>query len=231
MNKTEIEKIVGKFESHKINVIFVSEANFAHSTHIKGDLDDFIRAVKSFGESIVFAGDFSFSESYFFHEVKRTVGTYEIAPTADGINLTQFLPELKSYETHFGETVFLNFWTLYKNRVFSFIHQAEWFSAFSADFERAQALFEEVEGKEMVRIEQLAMNEQQMAEERRNRLREILEELSADRQFIALKPQKAQQEYAILKYPELGELSASSLKEEISNLNARLQARKILSNT
>jgi hypothetical protein len=56
----------------------------------------------------------------------------------------------------------------------------------------------------------------------------LLEELAEDDKFISLKTQKAKQEYALGRYPELGELSQHISKNEISNLNARIEARKML---
>ena len=168
-------------------------------------------------------------EDDFLQEIKKpALGEYNDPPNDAGINLTQFLPGLAEYRSYLEQTSLLIFRVFYKNQVFAYWHKAEWYEAFTKLFEEAQEIFEEKENVIREQQEQQKTVAREAADQRETYLRSLLEELTTDDKFIGLKTQKSKQEYAIARYLELSELSLHILKEDISNLNARIEARKML---
>ena len=228
MKSINISEIISTIEAQGIKVIQIDYSE-AKSTRLKGGLDNFIAAVKAFDEKVIFLQDFSFDEEDFFHELKEPVlGDYDEELGENGINLTQFLPELGEYKSYLEQTSALIFRVFYKNQSFSYWQNAEWYEAFIEKFEKAREIFNEKE-QEIRAQQELEINaEREAQEERESNLRGLLENLITDDKFISLKTQKAKQEYAIAQYPELSELSQFVLKEEISTLNARIEARRMM---
>ena len=228
MKNINISEIISTIETQGIKVIQIDYSE-AKSTRLKGGLDDFIATVKAFDEKVVFLQDFSFDEEDFFHELKKPVlGTYDEEPSESGINLTQFLPELLEYKSYLDQTSALIFRVFYKNHSFSYWQNAEWYDAFIEKSEKAREIFNEKEQEIRVQQELEANAAREAHEQRESNLRGLLENFITDNKFISLKTQKAKQEYALAQYPELSELSQFVLKEEISNLNARIEARRMM---
>lgn len=228
MKSINISETISHIEAQGIKVIPIDYSE-AKSTRLKGDLDDFLAAVKAFNETVVFLQDFSFDEDDFFHEIDKPVlGEYDDPPGENGINLTQFLPELDEYKNYLEQTSMLIFRVFYKNQVFSFWQSSEWYESFIEQFEKAREIFEEKEQAIKEQQEREISAAQEARDRRESYLRGLLENLADDDKFVSLKTQKAKQEYAIVQYPELSELSQFVLKEEISNLNARIEARKMM---
>lgn len=228
MQSINVDEITNDLEAKEIKVISVGY-NELKSIHLKGDLDSFVTTVKALNENVVFIQSFSFDEDDFFHEIKKPVlGEYSNPPEDKEINLKQFLPELADYESYFEQTSLIIFRVFYKNQVFAYWHKAEWYEAFTELFEEAQKIFEEKENVIREQQEQQKNAAQEAADQRETYLRGLLEELSTDDKFIGLKTQKSKQEYAVARYPELSQLPVHILKEDISNLNARIEARKML---
>jgi hypothetical protein len=228
MKSLDINELVGSIEDQGIKVVHIDYSEFK-ATRLKGDRDNFVAAVKAFDEKVVFLQDFSFDEDDFFHELKKPVlGEYDNPPTENGIDLRQFLPELGDYKRHLGQTSAIILRVFYKNHYFSYWQNAEWYDDFTEQFERARVIFEEKE-RLLTEKHELELNAARESREKRETyLRGLLENFTNDENFISLKTQKMKQEYAIAQYPELAELSQFTLKEEISNLNARIEARKML---
>lgn len=228
MQGINIDEITSDLETKEIKVIPVGY-NELKSIQLKGDLDSFVTTVKALNESVVFMQSFSFDEDDFLHEIKKPIlGEYSDPPKDNEINTKQFLPELAEYENYFEQTSLLIFRVFYKNQVFAYWHKAEWFVAFTKLFEEAQKIFEEKENAIREQQEQQKNAARETADQRETYLRGLLEELATDDKFIGLKTQKSKQEYAIARYPELSELSMHILKDDISTLNARIEARKML---
>lgn len=228
MDNINTDEIISNIEAQGIKVVSISYADFK-SIQLEGNLENFIATTKAFNENVVFLQSFSFDADDFFQELNKPVlGEYDEPPSESEIDLTQFLPELKEYKSHIGKTSLLIFRVFYKDQVFAYWHKADWFEAFTNSFEEAKNIFEEKERsiKEQQTRQQDATREE--SEKRENYLRGLLEKLTTDDKFASLKTQKVQQEYALALFPELGELPQHLLKEEISNLNARIQARKML---
>lgn len=229
MNVIKVEEIVSYLDSKGIHVVLLSHWDIKSTGHLKGDLDSFIAAAKLFNESIVFVQEFSLDEDDLFYKPDDPIlGEYEQPSSEDGINLIQFLPALEEYKKYIGQTSFLIFRVFYQNKTFDYFHYAEWFEAFTELLEEAQYIYEEKEKVIKEQRERQQIAEREKAEQRENQLRDLLEDLAGDDKFISLKTQKAKQEYAVARYPELAELSQHILKDEISNLNARIEARKML---
>lgn len=227
MKSLDISEMVGSIEAQGIKVVVIDYSELK-STGLKGGMDDFIAAVKAFDEKVVFLQDFSFDEEDFLHEIKNVFGDYDNQPTENGIDLIQFLPEIADYKKYIGQTSSIILRTFYKNQIFSYWQYAEWYEAFIKQFDRAREIFEEKE-KVLKEKQELELNAaKETREKRENYLRGLLENFMADEKFISLKTQKMKQEYAIAQYPELAELTPFVLKEEISNLNARIEARKMI---
>lgn len=228
MKTVNIDEIKSDMEMRGIKIIPIGYSK-SNAIELKGDLEDFIATVKAFGESIVFLQEFPFDSESFLHEQDEEIlGEYDQPASEDGINLTQFLPELENYRKYLDQTSFLIFRVFYKNHTFAYYHYAEWFEAFNKLFEEAERIFEEKE--KALKDEQAEQKNaaRKEAEQRSDFLRGLLEELTGDDRFISLKTQKAKQEYALARYPELTELSQHNLKDEISNLNARIEAKRML---
>jgi len=224
----DINEMIGSIEDQGIKVVPIDYSE-SKATRLKGDRDDFLAAVKAFDEKVVFLQDFSFDEEDFFHEFKKPVlGEYDNPPTEDGIDLRQFLPELGDYKKRLGQTSAVILRVFYKNQSFSYWQNAGWYEAFTEQFERARVIFEEKESSLREKHELELNAAREVREKRESYLRGLLENFTDDENFISLKTQKMKQEYAIAQYPELAELSQFTLKEEISNLNARIEARKML---
>lgn len=221
-------EIVSDIEAKGIKVIPIGYAK-SNATELKGNLENFITTAKAFGDNIVFLQEFSFDNESFLHEPDEEIlGEYDEPAGEDGINLTQFLPELEDYRKYIDQTSFLIFRVFYKNQTFDYYHYAEWWKSFNKFLEEAERIFEEKEKalkKEQAEQQNAAREE---FEQRGEFLRGLLEDLASDDKFTLLKTQKAKQEYALARYPELAELSQHILKDEISNLNARIEARKML---
>lgn len=228
METINIGEIISDIEANGIKVIPTGYAK-SNSADLKGNLDSFIATAKAFNENVIFMSEFSFDNESFFHEPHGAIlGEYDEPASEDGINLTQFSPELEDYKSYIGQTSFIIFRVFYKNHTFDYYHYAEWFDAFNKSLEEAERIFEE---KEKVIKDQRAQEEnatRKEAEQREGFLRGLLEELGDDAKFASLPTQKAKQEYALARYPELNEFSPNLLKVEISNLIARIQAKKIL---
>jgi hypothetical protein len=228
MKIININETISTIEAQGIKVIQIDYSE-AKSTRLKGGLDDFIAAVKVFDEKVVFLQDFSFDDEDFFHEPKNPVlGEYDEEPSENGINLTQFLPELSEYKSYLEQTSALIFRVFYKNQAFSYWQNADWYEVFIEKSEKARGIFNEREQKIRTRQELEINAAREAREQRESYLRGLLEALITDDKFILLKTQKAKQEYAIAQHPELSELSQFVLKEEISNLNARIEARRMM---
>jgi hypothetical protein len=228
MNVFNTDEIISNIESQGIKVISIRYADFK-SIELKGDLGSFIATAKAFNENVVFFQDFSFDQDDFFLEINESIlGEYATPASEDGINLIQFLPALEEYKNYVGQTSSIILRVFYQNKVFAYWHNAIWFEDFIKLFKQAQSIFVQ---KEKAIREQQAQQQNAAREEaaqREDYLRALLKELSTDDKFISLKTQKAQQEYAQARFPELSELSQHILRDEISNLNARIQARKML---
>ena len=138
------------------------------------------------------------------------------------------MPALAEYKSYLEQTSLLIFRAFYKNQVFDYWHKAEWYGAFTKLFEEAREVFEEKENSIREQQEQEKNTAREAADQRETYLRGLLEKLTTDDKFIGLKTQKSKQEYAIVRHPELSELSPPILKEDISNLNARIEAKKML---
>lgn len=228
MENIDTDEIINNIEAQGIKVVSVGYANFK-SIELRGSLEDFIATAKAFNENVIFLQSFSFGEDDFLCEFEKPIlGEYDEPPSEDGINLAQFLPELKEYENHIGKTNLLIFRVFYKNQVCAYWHKADWFEAFTDLFDKAQDIFEvkEEAAKDHQAQQQNAAVEE--AAERESYLSNLLKEFITDDRFESLKTQKAQQEYILLCCPELNELPQHILKDEISNLNARIQAKKML---
>lgn len=110
----------------------------------------------------------------------------------------------------------------------SYLLYADWYKEFDEEFGKAKAIFEEKENALRQERERERITSRQEAERKENELLQLLETLTTDAKFVLLSTQKAKQEYALAQFPELSELSPLRLKDEISNLNARIQAQKLL---
>lgn len=229
MESINIAEIINKIENQGIKVISIGNTHLNKVTRLEGDLETFIQTAKAFNENVVFMQDFSFSANDFFYKSDKPIlGEYETLPNEEGIDLKQFVPLLADYESYIEQISSLFFRVFYKDQIFAYWHKAEWYESFTKLFEEAQQIFEEKEQTKKNEREQQQNEEREAAERRENYLLNLLEDLSTDDKFISLKTQKAKQEYALVRYPELSELSQHILKDEISNLNARIEARKIL---
>jgi hypothetical protein len=220
--------IISTIEAHSIKVVSIGYADLK-SIELKGNLESFIATIKAFNENIVFMQEFSFDKEDFLHEPDEPIlGEYDQPPGENTINLTQFLPALEDYKKYVGQTSFLFFRVFYQNKNFAYRHNAQWFEAFTKLFEEVRCIFEDKEKaiKDQQAKQQTAAQEE--VDQREGYLLGLLKDLISDHKFISLKTQKAKQEYALVYYPELAELPQHILKDEISNLNARIEARKML---
>lgn len=235
MKQIEIDEIKNLLESSGLHVVEIDYTDLKSATYLKGSLEDFISAAKAINETVVFLEDFPFGEDHFFYEPNGEIlGEYEQAMSAEdeeqnaGINLAQFLPSLEEYKSRVGQTNFASFRIFYKNHVLSYLLYADWYKEFDEEFGKAKAIFEEKENALKQEREREQVTSSQEAERKENELLQLLETLATDAKFVSLSTQKAKQEYALARFPELSELSPLRLKDEISNLNARIQAQKLL---
>jgi hypothetical protein len=228
MNTINMSEVINIIETEGIKVIPIGYGK-SNSNELKGSLEDFIAAAKAFEEPIVFLQEFPFDNESFLHEAQGEIlGEYDEPANENGIDLTQFLPKLKDYKKYIEQTSFLIFRVFYKNQAFDYYHYAEWFTEFNKLLEEAEQIFEEKEEKLKIEQAERKIAARQEVEQRNEVLSAFLEELADDDKFLSLKTQKAQQEYALARYPELAELSSNVLKDKISNLKARLDAKKML---
>lgn len=236
VNLINTDEIVEQLQSKAITVVRLDGFDAKGATnYIKGDLEDFITAAKALNENVVFLSEVLLSENDFFHEPNAEIlGEYEQSPVADeeepieGINLIQFSTTLGEYEEYIGQTHFLLFRLFFKNHSLSYLHYPNWIAGFNEAFDEAEKIFESKEKKLRDQKEQEETTLKEETERRETGLVQLLEALADDDKFVSLSTQKAKQEYAVARYPELTDLSPQRLKDEISNLNARIQAKKML---
>ncbi len=207
----------------------------AATNYLKGDLQTFVAAVKALNENVVFVQIIVLSEIDFYYEPENEIlGEYQISED-DGdlssgkrINLIQFSGDLSEFRKYIDQTHFLLFRVFFKNQSLTYIHYADWVEEFNKVYDAAEEIFET---KEQELKQQQEQAEAQLREESGKleaELIQMLEVLSDDAKFVSLPTQKAKQEYALALYPELSGLPSFRLKDEISKLNARIQARKML---
>lgn len=235
-NIINTDEIVEQLQSKAITVVRLDSFDSKGATnYIKGGLEDFTSAAKALNENVVFLSEVLLSENDFFHEPNAEIlGEYEQSSVAgeeepsDGINLIQFSTTLGEYKQYIGQTHFLLFRLFFKNHSLSYLHYPDWIAGFNETFDEAEENFE---SKEKQLRDQKDQEETNLKEETRRRetgLVQLLEALADDDKFVLLSTQKAKQEYAVARYPELTDLPPQRLKDEISNLNARIQAKKML---
>jgi len=228
-------ELVNHIQAKGIQIICIEYSNVKSTIHLKGNLESFFAAINALNKTAVFMQEFSFDEDDFFHEPDtKVLGEYgqfiegKSKYQNSGINLIQFLPQLEEYKSYIGQTSCLLFRIFFENQSLSYFHNAEWYDAFNNSFKEAKEIFEtkEYETKTKRELEEVTLREK--TEKRENELLQLLETLPDDDKFVSLSTQKAKTEYVLARYPELINLSPIRLKDEISNLNARIQARKLL---
>lgn len=237
MNINDSSEIVDYFQKEGISLIYLDSSELKAATnYLKGDLQNFITAVKALDEKVAFVQIIVLSGSDFYHEpVNEILGDYQrledeedAISSAKQINLIQFSDNLDEFKKYIDQTHFLWFRVFFKNQSLTYLHYADWVEEFNKVYDKAEEIFEAREKDLRQQREKAQVLSREASGRQEAELIQMLELLGDDAKFISLPTQKAKQEYALALHPELSGLQPLRLKDEISKLNARIQARKML---
>lgn len=236
MNINDFNEISNYFQQEGISLIHLECSELKAATnYFKGNIQSFVAAVKALNETVVFVQTIVLSESDFYHEPENEIlGEYQSSKDNDSslsdkrVNLIQFSGELSEFRKYIDKTHFLLFRVFFKNQSLTYIHYADWVEEFNKIYDAAEEIFETREQELRQRQEQAEALLKEESGKLEAELIQMLEVLGDDAKFVSLPTQKAKQEYALAIYPELGGLPSFRLKDEISKLNARIQARRML---
>jgi len=234
--KINIDELINKLESDgfiPIRVIYQKSPRIDVLT--RGDLDYFLKSVKSLGEKAVFISEYIFDESYFIYEPEtKVLGSYNKSGETvleNTIHLPDVKPELNDFKQYIGEAAVLILSSVYRDKTLTYLHNAGWYDEFQLSESEA---IEAIDANEQKLRAERETNQALQDEENRKQEAVLIEKLKAlvdDEKFTRLETQRAMQSYALELMPELADLSSSVFKNEIQLLSDRVKTRKLLNKT
>ena len=187
-----------------------------------GDLEDFLKAAKVLKTEVVFVMNTTFDEDNFKYEVYDEDDDEEeddnLSRDNEPIDLSSVMPSLNKFKKHIGQDCALKLFVIASNNTLDFLIRESWWDEYVEEY---------VEAIEKIGENRKAVLASQRAEFEAKQ-KKILDQLKAlinDAGFVKLPTQKAMRAYAIDKIPELEEIDETTLQIEISQINAKLQAK------
>jgi protein PhnA len=201
---------------HPICVESLSELSYDKLT-FSGTLEEYLEAVKSLRSGVIFVSTIRITEEYFLYLDDEEDEDDE---NADIIELCSVVPDLSKFKKRIGEDGHFDLSVPIVNGILSFSMHEEWMERLFELLNKARDLVNEN------RASELALIHAEEIEKSKEMIKK-LHALISDKDFVRLPTQRAMQEYAIDKIPELEDLAEHELKREIQSLKAKIQARSL----
>lgn len=179
-------------------------------------MDEYLEAVKSLRSDVIFISAIRITEEHFLYLDDDDED--EDDADADIIDLCSVVPELNKLKKRIGEDGHFDLSVSITSGNLSFSIHEEWMEHLVELLNKARDLVNENRDSELalIREEEIAKSKEVLKK---------LHGLISDKDFVRLPTQRAMQEYAIDKFPELEDVADHDLKLEIQSLKAKIQAK------
>ncbi len=222
-----LDELINKLESEGFFPIRV-EGNALKSKEgelvLIGSLEDFLKAAKALKAEAVFVVNTMLHEDDFKYEsdgeddVDDDDDDHNLSGDDQPVYLPSVMPSLNKFKKYIGQDCAYKLFVTTGNNILGFFIRELWWDEFAERYMEAIDKIEE--NREAVLASQRAE-----LKAKQKKVLDRLKLLMNDTAFVKLPTQKAMRAYAMDKIPELEEIDETTLQIEISELNAKLQAK------
>jgi hypothetical protein len=188
-----------------------------------GDLDGFLKAAKAMKTEVIFVASVVFDEDEFKYEFDEDYDDDDddddtVIRENETIYLPSVMPSLDKFKKYIGQDYVFRLSVITVSNTLDFYIRESWWDEF---FEMQDEAVEKInENREAIMSSQRAEREAKQKEALKS-----LKMLINDAAFINLRTQTTMRAYAIEKIPELEDMDQATLRSEIQNLNAKIEAK------
>lgn len=177
---------------------------------VAGGLNEFISAAKAIGSNVIFVSTDALTEEHFCYESEDDED--------DSIDLLSVLPKLSAYKKKIGTLGKVDLFAPAVTCAITLSLVENWWYELAELYAEAVGIVDEQRASELADAEE---------EEKRQNQATLakLRILINDKNFTSLPTQRAMRAYALEKLPALKDIDDQALREELSNLNALIQAK------
>jgi hypothetical protein len=209
MNLPDLSSQIRTQGFYPIRVESLPDSSYDNLSFV-GTLAEYLEVAKVLGVKAIFVSTISVAEEHFFYQ--------DPDENDEPIDLCSLVPSLRQFKAKVGEdgNLDLSIPITSGNLTFSILN--EWMQTL------AELLAEAREQVEEHRFNEQATKQAQISAQSQSILKK-LRALITDENFTRLPTQLAMRAFAIDKYPEVETLDESTLKREIQELRAKIQAK------